>query len=134
MGKAQFDAFLSHTDILVCMLPLTSDTQNIMNKDTFAKLPSGAYIINLGRGEQLVEDDLLQALDSGHLSGACLDVFRREPLPSDHPFWLHPKIIVTPHIASVTNAATAAPQVLDNCHRVMAGEELLNRVDLSKGY
>lgn len=133
-GDEEFADFLAQIDILVCMLPLTLKTQDILNQDTFMKLRKGAYIINLGRGEQLVEKDLINALDSDQLSGACLDVFRQEPLPVDHPFWIHPKIRVTPHIASVTNPITAAPQVLENYKRALAGKELLNRVDWEKGY
>lgn len=133
-GKAQLKDFLAQSEILICMLPLTSETLNILNKETFSLLPKGSFLINLGRGEELVEEDLLQALDSGQLSGAFLDVFRQEPLPPEHPFWIHPKIHVTPHIASVTNAATAAPQVLDNYHRMMTGKPLMNKVDTEKGY
>ncbi len=133
-GKEELNEFLSQADILVCMLPLTHATRNILNQETFAHMPQGAYLINVGRGEQLVENDLLQALASGQLSGAALDVFRVEPLPSEHPFWSHEKIHVTPHIASVTNPATAAPQVLENYKRMLAGNDLLNQVDLIKGY
>ncbi len=134
VGQAQFPDFLSQTDFLICMLPLTDKTKNILNQHTFAALRRGAYLINIGRGEHLVEEDLLQALDKGQLSGACLDVFHREPLPKDHPFWSHPNIIVTPHIASVTNPDTAAPQILENYQRALAGKPLLNQVDRKKGY
>ncbi len=134
VGEAQFSDFLSQTDILVCMVPLTPHTQNILNKKTFATLKKGAFLINVGRGEHLVEDDLLNALDSGQLCGACLDVFRQEPLPPEHPFWIHPHIRVTPHIASVTNPATVAAQLLENYRRLISGEKLLNRVDLTRGY
>lgn len=133
-GDAELKDFLSQTTILVCMLPLTPHTQNILNIEHFNCLPKGAYLINIGRGEHLVEDDLLAALDSGQLSGACLDVFRQEPLPPAHPFWTNPRIRVTPHIASVTNPATALPQILENYRRLQAGEPLLNCVDVQKGY
>lgn len=133
-GKSEFSEFLNQTDILICMLPLTNETQDILNKTTFEQLPQGAYIMNIGRGEHLVEPDLLQALASGQLSGACLDVFRQEPLPADHPFWSHPNIRVTPHIASVTNPKTAAPQVLDNYERMQKGQPLINEIDSVKGY
>lgn len=133
-GKAEFSEFLSQTDILVCMLPLTSETENILNQNTFSALPQGAYVINIGRGEHLVEEDLIKALKTEQLSGACLDVLRQEPLPSDHPFWGQPKIRITPHIASVTNPKTAAPQILENYRRMLAGHELLNKVDFNKGY
>lgn len=134
VGKAEFNHFLSRTNILVCMLPLTNETKNILNQDTFAHLPANTYLINVGRGEHLVEEDLLIALNAGQLSGASLDVFRQEPLPSDHAFWLHPNIRITPHIASVTNPSTAAPQILENYQRSLSGQALLNRIDLSKGY
>lgn len=133
-GKEEFNHFLSQTNVLVCMLPLTQETKSILNQKTFSLLRQHAYVINLGRGGHLVDDDLIVALDSGQLSGACLDVFYKEPLPQDHPFWVHPKVRITPHIASVTNAMTAAQQVYDNYLRAMAGEELLNLVDVSKGY
>ena len=133
-GKNQLPDFLAQTDILACMLPLTDATRNILNRDTFSLMPEGAYIINVGRGEHLVEADLLAALASGQLSGAALDVFRQEPLPPDHPFWLHDNIRITPHIASVTNPATAAPQVLENYRRMQEGRSLINEVDLTKGY
>jgi glyoxylate/hydroxypyruvate reductase A len=134
VGESQFPDFLSKTDILVCMVPLTPQTKHILNQQTFATLKKGALLINLGRGDHLVEKDLLNALDSGQLCGACLDVFSEEPLPSKHPFWSHPLIRVTPHIASVTNPATVASQLLDNFRRLMSGEALLNQVDLGRGY
>jgi glyoxylate/hydroxypyruvate reductase A len=134
VGEAQFKEFLSETDILICMLPLTKETKNILNQETFSHLHKGAYLINVGRGEQLVEEDLLAALASGQLSGAALDVFRQEPLPRDHPFWTHPKIRITPHIASVTNPRTAAMQILDNYQRLHSGKNLINLIDINKGY
>ena len=90
-GKEQLDDFLKNSDILVCLLPLTSETENILNKELFQKLPKDAYLINVARGNHLVEEDLLEMLDNGHLSGASLDVFREEPLPKEHPFWRHHK-------------------------------------------
>lgn len=133
-GDAEFHDFLSKSDLLICMLPLTDKTENILNKNTFAKLPRDAFVINIGRGKHVVDEDLIAALDDGHLSGACLDVFREEPLPPNHPFWSHAKIIVTPHIASVTNPMTAAPQVYENYQRAMSNKALLNKVDIEKGY
>jgi|SRR5579885_970328 glyoxylate/hydroxypyruvate reductase A len=133
-GESEFNDFLSRSDILVCMLPLTAQTENILNKRTFSQLPRGAYLINIGRGKHLVDEDLIPALDSGQLCGAVLDVFRQEPLPAEHPFWLHPKIHVTPHIASVTNPGTAAPQVYENYLRAISGQELLNQINIKKGY
>jgi len=115
-------------------LPLTRATQGILNRRTFALLPAGAYIINAARGEHLVEEDLLSALDSGHLSGACLDVFREEPLPASHPFWNHPRITMTPHIASLTVPKAVAPQLVENYRRVRSGLAPLHVIDVEKGY
>ncbi|RLD22812.1 MAG: glyoxylate/hydroxypyruvate reductase A [Bacteroidetes bacterium] len=134
IGKDAFPEFLNQSDILICLLPLTKTTGNILNKKTFSQLPKGAYIINVARGEHLVDNDLVEAIDSGHLSGACLDVFREEPLPKDHIFWQHSKILITPHIASVTCWETVAPQILDNYHRMQKGKKLLHLVSKSAGY
>ncbi len=134
VGQAEFNEFLSKSDILICLLPLTSDTENILNKHTFSHLPAGAFIINVARGEHLVEDDLLAAINEGKLSGACLDVFREEPLAKDHPFWHHPKVTVTPHVASITSPKSVAPQIIDNYRRLRNGEPLLNVVSRTKGY
>lgn len=133
-GEAQFHGFLAQANILVNLLPLTAQTRDILNSGTFQQLPRGAYIINVARGGHLVDQDLITALDSGQLSGACLDVFRTEPLPPEHPFWRHPKIIVTPHIASVTNPKSVAVQIVENYHRALAGKPLLHVVDVTKGY
>ena len=116
------------------MLPLTPQTKGILNRQTFNGLPAGAYVINVARGAHLVEDDLLTALDSEQLSGACLDVFETEPLPVDHPFWDHPKIKVTPHISSITFSRAVAPQIIDNYRRSQSGQPLLNVVDPKRGY
>jgi glyoxylate/hydroxypyruvate reductase A len=134
VGQKEFHDFLAETDILVCMLPLTSETKNILNRDTFSHLKPGACLINLGRGEHLVEEDLILSLDSEQLCNAYLDVFREEPLPSEHPFWAHPKIHVTPHIASVTHPETAVPQLMDVYRKLIAGEKILNQVSRTKGY
>lgn len=133
-GAAGLSNFLARTDILVCLLPLTKATKNILDKTAFARLPKGAYIINLARGQHVVEEDLLAAIEAGHLSGGALDVFRTEPLPKDHPFWAHPKIRITPHIAGITNPATAVAQVAENIRRVRAGHQPLNLVDRTQGY
>lgn len=133
-GARGLPPFLNQTDILVCLLPLTPKTRHILNAKTFSQLPRGAYVINVGRGDHLVEEDLLAAIQEGQISGACLDVFCQEPLPKDHPFWQQPQIIVTPHIASVTNAQSVAPQIIENYKRAMQGKPLLNVVNISQGY
>lgn len=133
-GAAGFDAFLARTEILVCLLPLTAETKGILDARLFAKLPRGAAVINVGRGGHLVEKDLLAALDSGQIDAATLDVFRAEPLPPAHPFWTHPRVVMTPHMASITIPDTATAAVAENIRRIEAGAPPLNVVDLGKGY
>ena len=133
-GGGGFDALLRRSEILVCLLPLTPETRGVLNAAAFARLPRGAAIVNAGRGGHLVEEDLIPALDSGQLSGAVLDVFREEPLPSEHPFWRHPRIIVTPHIAAETHPPTAAPIIRDAIRRFEAELPVPNLVDPARGY
>ncbi|MFD1185721.1 2-hydroxyacid dehydrogenase [Pontibacter rugosus] len=133
-GAEDLNAFLSVSDILVCLLPLTPDTANMLNKATLSKLPKDAFVINVARGEHVVEKDLLQLLDSGHLSGASLDVFRQEPLPENNSLWTHPKINITPHMASKTDPTSAVDQILENYDRLMHNKPLINTVSLQKGY
>lgn len=133
-GEAGLDAFLARTDILVCLLPLTADTRGILDARLFAKLPRGAAVVNVGRGPHLVAEDLLAALDSGHLSTAILDVTDPEPLPPSHPFWDHPRIVVTPHIAAETQPQTAVEVVLENLRRHRAGLPLEGTIDRRRGY
>jgi glyoxylate/hydroxypyruvate reductase A len=133
-GPDGFAALLARSDILICLLPLTSATAGILDRRAFAQLPEGAMVINVGRGQHLVEDDLLAALDAGTLGGAVLDVFQQEPLPGDHPIWRHPRIVVTPHIAASTHPLTGAPIVADAILRLRAGRELKDLVDLEREY
>jgi glyoxylate/hydroxypyruvate reductase A len=133
-GTEGLPRLLAGAAILVCLLPLTGETEGILNAANFGLMPCGAGLVNAGRGGHLVEADLIPALDSGQLSAAALDVFRDEPLPPEHPFWRHERILVTPHIAGITNPLTAAPIVLDNIRRFEAGRPLLHRVDPSRGY
>lgn len=133
-GRDELDAFLAGTAILVCLLPLTAATESILDGDLFARLPPGARLVNVARGRHLVERDLLDALDRGRLAHASLDVFRDEPLPPDHPFWRHPAIDVTPHVASYSQPESAAERVALNIRRLQAGEPLLDVVDRARGY
>lgn len=133
-GPDGFDALLRRSEILVCLLPLTTQTRGILNAAAFGRLPRGAAIVNAGRGGHLVEEDLMPALDSGQLSGAVLDVFREEPLAPGHPFWRHSRIIVTPHIAAETHPPTAAPIIRDAIRRFEAGQPVPNLVDPARGY
>lgn len=130
----RLDEMLSQTDYLVCVLPLTSQTRGILNAPLFKKIKKGAFLINVGRGAHLVEADLLQALDAGQLSGACLDVFDTEPLPENHPFWGHPKVTVTPHIGALTETKAVVSQIIENYRRLNRGEDLLHVVDRDRGY
>ena len=133
-GVDGFAKFLARTDILIDVLPLTRDTRGLLDARAFAALPQGAYVINMARGGHVVDADLLAALGSGQLSGAVLDVFNTEPLPADHPYWTHPKVRITPHVAGATNPRTASPGVIENIKRLRAGQALIHRVDPKTGY
>ncbi len=133
-GANQLDGFLAQTDILICLLPLTPETRGLLNAQLFAKLPAGAALIHAGRGQQLDQSALIDALSIGHLSGAVLDVTDPEPLPADHPLWRHPGVIITPHIASVTQPETAAMAVIDNIRRHKNGLDPIGLIDRSRGY
>lgn len=133
-GPDDLPEFLGRTDILVCLLPLTDATRDILDADLFQRLPKGAAVINVGRGGHLVEADLLRALDRGHLSGATLDVFRTEPLPPDSPLWRHPRIRVTPHVASLIDAATGASVIAGNIRQFERDGTSDGVADALRGY
>lgn len=136
-GEAGFNDFLAATRILVCLLPLTPDTDCIMRRDTLARLQPGSYVINVARGHHLVDDDLITLLDSGHLAGATLDVFRTEPLPAAHAFWNHPKITLTPHTSARTLREESIAQIAGKIRALEGGApiaSLAGRVDPKKGY
>jgi len=133
-GAAELSAFLSGSEILVVLVPLTPATAGMIDAGFLARLPEGAVLINLARGAVVNDDDLLAALDSGRLRHAVLDVFNVEPLPPDHRYWRHVRVTVTPHMAALTNPHTAAAFVAENLRRLRAGEELLGLVDRGRGY
>jgi len=133
-GADGLRALLARSQILITLLPHTAETANILNADTLALLPRGAFLINPGRGALIDDDALMAALNTGQIGGATLDVFRVEPLPTEHPFWAHPRVTVTPHIAATTRAATAAQVIADNVARGEAGLPLLHQVDRARGY
>lgn len=133
-GIDSLEQFLGHCDILICLLPLTPATRGILDRDLFAALPRGASLINVGRGGHLDQQALLDALSSGQLSSAILDVSDPEPVPDSHPFWQHPRILLTPHIASMTQPETAARAVIDNLRRSERGEPLRDLIDRRLGY
>lgn len=130
----EMNAFLAEPDVLVNLLPITSQTVDLLDADFFRKIKSGAYLINVARGNHVVDKDLLTALNQGQICGALLDVFREEPLPKEHSFWSHPKIKITPHVASVTSPESAMNLLEENAKRLMKGQPLLHRVDRELGY
>jgi glyoxylate/hydroxypyruvate reductase len=133
-GHEALSSFLGQTEILANFLPLTADTAGILSAAAFARLPRGACIINVARGAHLDERELLAALDDGRLGGALLDVFQREPLPPEHPFWHHPRVLITPHVAAQAIAELMVAQVIDNIRRVERGQQPLGLVDRGRGY
>jgi glyoxylate/hydroxypyruvate reductase len=133
-GAEQLAAFLGRTEILVCLLPLTGDTRGIIDARALAALPAGATIVNLARGGLIVDEDLLAALDRDHIGGAVLDAFEVEPLAQDHPYWRHPRVQITPHIAAISDARSVVPVIAANIRRFRAGEPVQNLVDLRVGY
>ncbi|MGB3468212.1 MAG: glyoxylate/hydroxypyruvate reductase A [Cyclobacteriaceae bacterium] len=133
-GEEEESLFLSKINVLVGVLPMTSETNGIFNYALFRKLRKPTCFINVGRGNQQVEKDIIKALDEGLLSGAVLDVFEHEPLPKDSPLWEHPKVKLTPHIAGITNPDAAVPQIFENYRAMTKGKELINEVNKQKGY
>ena len=133
-GEDGFTSCLKEADILVSILPLTDATENIYNADHFAQMKQGAAFINAGRGKQVVEDDLIRAIDQGHLRGATLDVMVTEPLPEDHGFWAHPKINVWPHVSAQTNPESAGEQVAKAITDIREGRDPDNSVNIARGY
>lgn len=132
-GEAQRAAFLDGVKLLINLLPNTPETVGILNRELFAQLSSGAYLINIARGAHLVEADLLAALEQGQLAAATLDVFAREPLPQDHPFWRHPRVTITPHIAAITLPQQAMDQIAANIRALEAGHAPAGVVDRQRG-
>ncbi|CVG35794.1 glyoxylate/hydroxypyruvate reductase GhrA [Serratia marcescens] len=133
-GEAQRAAFLDGVKLVINLLPNTPETVGILNRELFAQLSTGAYLINIARGAHLVEADLLAALDQGQLAAATLDVFAREPLPQDHPFWRHPRVTITPHIAAITLPQQAMDQIAANIRALEAGHAPAGVVDRQRGY
>jgi glyoxylate/hydroxypyruvate reductase A len=133
-GEVGFQTFLSSCRVLVNLLPLTHETQDILNRDTLGRLQPDAYLINVARGAHLVEADLLALLESGHMAGATLDVFRTEPLPAAHPFWTHPKITVTPHTSARTLREESIAQIARKIAALERGEPVAGVVDTARGY
>ncbi len=133
-GKENLYAFLNKCDFLICLLPLTNDTRNILDKNALLKLRRGCFVVNVARGGILVEDDLLELVNNGYLSGAALDVFKSEPLDEDSAFWRHEKILVSPHIAAEPSVEPVVDQFIENLRRLEAGQPLLNAVNRKLGY
>ena len=133
-GPEQLSAFLQSSRILVNLMPLTPETENILNRQTLSQLQPGAYLINVARGRHLVDEDLLALLDDGHLSGAMLDVFRTEPLPPAHPFWQHPKITLTPHTSARTLRDESIAQIAGKIQALQQGQAIRGVVDPVRGY
>src|SRR6201981_2876026 len=133
-GHDQLEPFLNQTDIAVCLLPLTRETEGIFCARTFAMMPRGAMLVNVGRGKHVVDEDLTGALDSGHLSYAALDALWPEPLPPGSPLWLHPKVTVMPHVARRPTVAQLVTEIAANIRSVEAGGKLLQEIDITAGY
>jgi glyoxylate/hydroxypyruvate reductase A len=133
-GADQLDAFLAASRIVVCLLPLTPDTENLLDAKRLALLQSGGYVINVARGAHVVDADLLAAIEGGHLAGATLDVFRVEPLPQSHPFWNHPQVTITPHTSARTLRSESIAQIAAKIGALQRGEAVAGRVNAQRGY
>ena len=133
-AEGELAAFLAACNVLICTVPLTPKTRGLLSMPLFKQLKSPTYLINVARGAVQVEDDLLEALDKGYLSGAFLDVFEKEPLPKESPLWTHPRVQITPHIASITNPDAGVGQILENVQAIETKTPLQHTVDFSKGY
>ncbi|HWB50028.1 MAG TPA: glyoxylate/hydroxypyruvate reductase A [Stellaceae bacterium] len=133
-GDAQFEAFMRQTDIAVCLLPLTKETEGILCARTFAMMPKGAMVINIGRGGHVVDGDLIAALDSGQLSYAALDALKPEPLPQESPLWTHPRVTVMPHVARRPTVKQLVTEIARNIHSLETGGGLLQEIDLAREY
>ncbi len=133
-GEAELKSFLNKTTVLICLLPLTSETKEILNLEIFKQLDQPGYLINVGRGEHLVDEDLIYAIEKEWIEGATLDVFNEEPLPEKHPFWNRDNVIITPHVSSISQPQHIASQLVENYKRTLSGMSLKNRVDRKKEY
>lgn len=133
-GPEQFDTFLGRSRVLILLAPMTAQTENIIDARALKRLPAGAHVINVARGGLLDEEALLESLDSGHLASARLDVFRTEPLPVGHPFWFHPKIRLTPHVAAMTLLHQSVDQITDKIAALERGDEVTGCIDRERGY
>jgi glyoxylate/hydroxypyruvate reductase A len=133
-GHEHLQAFLQASNVLICILPLTAETTQILNRENLQQLPRGAYLINVARGAHLVEADLLALIQQGHIAGATLDVFAEEPLPANHPFWQEPRITITPHIAAITMIAESVSQIAHNMRALAQGQTVAGVVDPNRGY
>ena len=133
-GNEQLPQFLNASRVLVNLLPLTAETEDILNRTNLSQLPAGSFLINVARGKHLVDQDLLDLLEEGHMAGATLDVFRVEPLPQDHAFWQHPKITITPHTSARTLRDESIAQIAGKIKAVYAGQPIEGRVSRERGY
>jgi glyoxylate/hydroxypyruvate reductase A len=133
-SDAELPAFLGRARVLVCLLPSTPETRNLLDRSRLALLPRGAHVVNVARGEIVVDADLIELIDEGHLAGATLDVFRVEPLPAGHPFWHHARIVMTPHVSAATLVDASTAQIAARIRRLEQGEPVGGAIDRARGY